>query len=112
MARARIVVFDAHGTLLEVHAAGLAPLLDAVPGVDPPRCCKPGPRVPALVTARFRCRPHEVAFVSPEARDAHGAARSGFCVHRLNHAGQPVEYRLDALAVPLSGRDVLPARLA
>jgi len=94
-----------------VAAAGLAPLLDEVLSVDPLRRYKPHPAVYALVTARFRCQPHEIAFVSSNAWDAYGAARFGFRVHWLNRGGQPVEYWLDTLAVPLPALAELPARL-
>jgi 2-haloacid dehalogenase len=95
-----------------VREGGLAPLLDAVLSVDPLRRYKPHPSVYALVTAHFRCRPHEVAFVSSNPWDAFGAARFGFRVHWLNRSGQPVEYWLDALAEPLAGGlAALPERL-
>ncbi len=86
-----------------VAEAGLGPLLDAVLSVDPLRRYKPHPAIYALATARFRCQPHEIAFVSSNPWDAFGAARFGFRVHWLNRAGQPVEYWLDRLATPLAG---------
>lgn len=97
-----------------LEAAGLAALLDAVLSVDPLRRYKPHPSVYALATERFRCQPHEIAFVSGNAWDAYGAARFGFRVHWLNRGGQPAEYWLDALAAgpPLTDLAALPARLA
>ena len=95
-----------------VRAGGLAPLLDAVLSVHPLRIHKPAPRVYALVTERYACQPHEVAFVSSNPWDAYGAARFGFRVHWLNRGRQPVEYWLDALAAPLAGGlAALPERL-
>jgi len=101
------------GMLAEaVEASGLSPLLDVVLSVDPLHRYKPHPAVYALATERFRCQPHEIAFISSNAWDAYGAARFGFRVHWLNRSGQPVEYWLDALAVSLPGLAALPARLA
>jgi 2-haloacid dehalogenase len=95
-----------------VQAAGLAPLLDAVLSVHPLRRYKPARAVYALVTARFACQPHEVAFVSGNAWDAYGAARFGFRVQWLNRAAVPGEYWLDELAVGRIGTLAdLPGRL-
>ena len=95
-----------------VAAGGLGPLLDDVLSVHPLRCFKPDPRVYALVTARFGCQPHEVAFVSSNPWDAYGAARFGFTVFWVNRSGGPVEYWLDRLAVTLPDLVALPAQLA
>lgn len=95
-----------------VAASGLVPLLDAVLSVEPLRRYKPHPAVYALATERFRCQPHEIAFISANAWDAFGAARFGFRVHWLNRGGQPVEYWLDALATILPDLAALPACLA
>lgn len=83
-------------------AAGLAPFFDAVLSVNPLRRYKPHPEVYALVTARFRCQPHAVRFVSANAWDAYAAGRFGFRPAWLNRAGLPVEYWLDetALVIP------------
>ena len=96
-----------------VEAGALGPLLDDVLSVHPLRCYKPDPRVYALATGRFRCQPHEVAFVSSNAWDAYGAARFGFRVFWANRAGGPVEYWLDELAeAVLPGLDALPPLLS
>ena len=81
-----------------VGAAGLAPLLDAVLSVHPLRRYKPAREVYALATARFGRQPHEIAFVSGNAWDAYGAARSGFRVFHLRRAPGPAEYWLDDIA--------------
>ncbi len=95
-----------------VEAGALGPLLDDVLSVHPLRRYKPDPRVYALATGRFRCQPHEVAFVSSNAWDAYGAARFGFRVFWVNRAGGPVEYWLDELAeAVLPGLDALPPLL-
>jgi 2-haloacid dehalogenase len=95
-----------------VRAAGLAPLLDAVLSVHPLRRYKPDPRVYSLVTERFACQPHEVAFVSGNAWDAYGATRFGFRVFWVNRAGGPPEYWLDQTATIIPGLAALPALLA
>jgi 2-haloacid dehalogenase len=95
-----------------VRATGLAPLLDAVLSVHPLRRYKPDPHVYALVTERFACQPHEVAFVSGNAWDAYGATRFGFRVFWVNRAGGPPEYWLDQTATIIPGLAALPALLA
>lgn len=96
-----------------VEAGGLGPLLDDVLSVHPLRRYKPDARVYALVTERFACQPHEVAFVSSNAWDAYGAARFGFRVFWANRSSGPVEYWLDELAeAVLPGLDALPRHLA
>ncbi|TCZ59830.1 haloacid dehalogenase type II [Roseicella aquatilis] len=95
-----------------VAAGGLGPLLDDVLSVHPLRCFKPDARVYALVTARFGCQPHEVAFVSSNAWDAYGATRFGFRVFWVNRAGAPAEYGLEETATILPGLAALPERLA
>jgi 2-haloacid dehalogenase len=95
-----------------VEAGGLGPLLDDVLSVHPLRRYKPDPRVYALATGRFRCQPHEVAFVSSNAWDAYGAARFGFRVFWANRSAGPVEYWLDELAeAVLPGLDAVPPLL-
>lgn len=95
-----------------VEAGGLGPLLDDVLSVHPLRRYKPDPRVYALAAERFRCQPHEVAFVSSNAWDAYGAARFGFRVFWVNRSAGPTEYWLDELAeAVLPGLDALPPLL-
>lgn len=83
--------------------AGLGPLLDAVLSVDVLRRYKPHPEVYGLVTAHFRCQPHQVRFVSANAWDAYAAGRFGFRPIWLDRAGLPVEYWLDETATILPG---------
>lgn len=94
-----------------VAAGGLAPLLDAVLSVHPLGRYKPAPAIYALATARFACRPEEVAFVSSNAWDAYGAGRFGFRVFWVNRAGAPVEYGLADAATVLPDLAALPALL-
>ena len=95
-----------------VEAGGLGPLLDDVLSVHPLRRYKPAARVYALVTERFSCQPHEVAFVSSNAWDAYGAARFGFRVFWANRNAGPVEYWLDEMAeAVLPGLHALPPLL-
>jgi 2-haloacid dehalogenase len=91
-----------------VTASGLDILLDDVLTVHPLRCFKPDPRVYALVTARFGCQPHEIAFVSSNAWDAYGAMCFGFRVFWVNRAGGPAEYWLDKTATVLPDLASLP----
>jgi 2-haloacid dehalogenase len=94
-----------------VEAGALGPLLDAVLSVHGLRRYKPDARVYALATERFRCQPHEIAFVSSNAWDAYGAARFGFRVFWINRSDAPIEYWLDELATVLPGLDALPPLL-
>jgi 2-haloacid dehalogenase len=95
-----------------VGAGGLGPLLDDVLSVHPLRCFKPDPRVYALATARFGCQPHQLAFVSSNPWDAHGARRFGCRVFWVNRAGGPAEYWLDETATILPDLAALAGHLA
>jgi 2-haloacid dehalogenase len=95
-----------------VAAGGLGPLLDDVLSVHPLRCFKPDPRVYALATARFGCQPHQLAFVSSNPWDAHGARRFGCRVFWVNRAGGPAEYWLDETATILPDLAALAGHLA
>jgi 2-haloacid dehalogenase len=94
-----------------VAAGGLAPLLDEVLSVHPLRRYKPAPAVYALVTERFACQPHQVAFVSSNPWDAYGAGRFGFRVFWIDRAGAPAEYWLDETATRLQALGALPPLL-
>jgi 2-haloacid dehalogenase len=74
-----------------VEAAGLTEHLDAVLSVDEVGVYKPHPDVYALGTARYRCNPEEIGFVSANGWDAAGAAVFGFRVCWVNRLGLPVE---------------------
>ncbi|WP_431285775.1 haloacid dehalogenase type II [Humitalea sp. 24SJ18S-53] len=93
-------------------SAGIGGLLDDVLSVHTLRRYKPHPTVYALVTARFDCQPHEVAFVSSNPWDAYGAARFGFNAFWVNRGRAPVEYWLDSLATTLPDLAALPAALS
>lgn len=92
-------------------AAGIDGLLDDVLSVHGLRRYKPDPAVYALVTARFGCQPHQVAFVSSNPWDAYGAARFGFRVFWVNRGRAPVEYWLDSLATIVPDLAALPAAI-
>ena len=94
-----------------VASAGLAPLLEAVLSVHPLCRYKPHPEVYALATGHFGVPSHEVAFVSSNAWDAHGAARFGFRAVWVNRAGGPIEYGLDETATILPSLASLPDQL-
>lgn len=95
-----------------VAAAGLRDHLDAVMSVHPLRRYKPHAEVYRLATDRLGCQPREVAFVSSNAWDAHGARRFGFRVFWANRAGAPAEYRLDEAATTLRDLSDLPRLLS
>src|SRR5437667_86399 len=101
-------VFDAYGTLFDVHAAiarhgspamlqsaveaaGLKDSLDVVLSVDAIRMYKPRPEVYALVTSHFAVPPAKVVFVSSNRWDVMGAATVGFRTLWVNRAGLPEE---------------------
>ena len=94
-----------------VGSAGLEGLLDEVLSVHPLRRYKPDPEVYRLATERFGCRPDEVAFVSANAWDAHGARRFGCRVFWVNRLGAPAEYGLAEAATVLGDLAPLPALL-
>ena len=92
-----------------LDAADVRTLLTEVLSVESVRAYKPDPRVYALVTARFACRPNEVVFVSSNPWDAWGAARFGFRVAWCNRAGNVPESLDPAPEITLSGLHDLPA---
>lgn len=94
-----------------VESAGLAGHLDDVLSVHPLRRYKPHPEVYALAARRFARAPGEIAFVSSNAWDAHGARRFGFRVMWANRAGAPPEYGLDGAATTVLDLSALPALL-
>jgi len=94
-----------------VKAAGIDGLLEVVLSAHPLRLFKPHPAVYALALGRFACRPTEIAFISSNAWDAHGATRVGFRTFWVNRAGTPPEYGLDRRATILPTLNALPDHL-
>ncbi len=82
--------------------AGLEGLLDAVWSVEEVRLYKPDPAVYELATRGFGLAAREIAFLSANAWDAHGAASFGLRVVWVNRSGQPRE--------PLPGDPVAEVR--
>ena len=95
-----------------VRAAELASLLDAVLSVEEIGVFKPDPRVYGIATRRFQVEPGQVAFVSSNPWDAHGARVFGFRVFWCNRTGQPDEYDLCAKATEMADLSELPGLLA
>ncbi len=95
-----------------VESAGLGGHLDDVLSVHPRRRYKPHAAVYGLAAERFGAQPHDIAFVSSNAWDAHGARRYGFRVFWANRGGAPAEYGLDDSATALRDLTTLPALLA
>jgi 2-haloacid dehalogenase len=74
-----------------VRSAGIADLLDAVLSVESVGVYKPAPAVYELATRHFQARPAEIAFVSANGWDVHGASTFGLRVAWCNRSGQPAE---------------------
>ena len=74
-----------------VRSAGLADLLDAVLSVESVGIYKPAPVVYELAPRRLGVAPAEIAFVSSNGWDVHGASAFGFRVAWCNRSGQPAE---------------------
>ncbi len=94
-----------------VESAGLRGHLDDVISVHPLRRYKPHAEVYRLATERFAAAPHELAFVTSNAWDAHGARRFGCRVFWANRGGAPAEYGLGETATVLRDLSALPALL-
>jgi 2-haloacid dehalogenase len=75
-----------------VAAAGIGSDLDDVLSVDAIRIYKPRAEVYALATARFKCSPAEIMFVSSNRWDVMGAAAVGLRTAWINRAKLPDEY--------------------
>jgi len=74
-----------------VAAAGLGGLLDAVWSVDAIRIYKPDPQVYERATRGLGLAAREIAFLSANPWDAHGAASFGLRAVWVNRTGQPRE---------------------
>lgn len=93
------------------RSARLAPLLDAVISVEEVGVYKPAPPVYALAPRRLGVNPGQVAFVSSNGWDVHGAAAFGFRVAWCNRAGQVAERLPGAPAAVIASLAELPALL-
>ncbi|OAN44060.1 haloacid dehalogenase [Paramagnetospirillum marisnigri] len=94
-----------------VRAAGLGPALDALLSVEQAGVFKPEPAVYKLVNDRFQVSPQSVCFVSGNAWDVHGAARSGFQVVWINRTGARAENLPRGTAATIATLADLPALL-
>src|SRR5260370_1233477 len=102
---ARAFVFDAYGTLFDVHAAIAHHRLDAVLSVDAIRIYKPRPEVYALASSHFKLAPADIIFVSSNRWDVMGAHAFGLRTAWVNRANAPEEYeaRPGTVLADLSG---------
>jgi 2-haloacid dehalogenase len=73
------------------ESAGIAPLLDALFSVEDVGIFKPDPKVYRLAVDRLGVEPGEVAFLSSNAWDVHGAACFGLRPVWINRQGAPRE---------------------
>jgi 2-haloacid dehalogenase len=71
-----------------VEHAAIGGFFDAVLSVEEARTYKPHPSVYRLATTRLGLEPAEIAFLSSNSWDAHGAAVFGFTVLWCNRRGQ------------------------
>src|SRR5271157_3701896 len=97
----RAYVFDAYGTLFDVHAAiarHRAPRSKRAGSPPPPSptahhaCSAPPSRLPAWPGCSTPLRPEQVVFVSSNRWDVMGAAAFGFRPLWVNRAQMPEEY--------------------
>ena len=66
----------------------IGPLLDAALSVDTLKVYKPDPRIYAMVTDHFDCKPQDVTFFSSNNWDIAGAGSFGFKTIWVNRAGK------------------------
>ena len=92
-------------------SAGLDTLLDAVLSVEEVGVYKPHPSVYRLAVDRLGLPAAEIAFVSSNGWDAHGAAAFGFRVAWCNRAGQAPERLPGRLAATVRTLAELPSLL-
>lgn len=69
-------------------SSGIGPLLDAALSVDTLKVYKPAPRIYAMVTDHFDCKPQDVTFFSSNNWDIAGAGSFGFKTIWVNRAGK------------------------
>jgi 2-haloacid dehalogenase len=79
-ARPAALVFDAYGTLFDVHSV-----------VDEVRIYKPAPRGYQLAVDRLRVPAKAIGFVSSNGWDAASAKAFGFRTFWVNRAGAPLD---------------------
>jgi len=91
-----------------VAHAGLADSLDHVLSVEEVGIFKPSPEVYQLATSRLGVAASEVAFMSSNGWDVHGAASFGFRCVWINRAGAPRERLPEAPVRVLNSLETLP----
>jgi len=94
-----------------VESAGLGAWLEAVLSVEEVGVFKPAPEVYLLASRRLGLAAREIAFLSANAWDAHGAASFGFHAIRVDRDGTPAERLPGALAAEIPSLAELPALL-
>ncbi len=94
-----------------VASAGLGGWLEAVLSVEEVGIFKPAPEVYMLATRRLGLAAREIAFLSSNAWDAHGAASFGFVTIWVNRGGAPRERLPGELAAEIRTLAELPALL-
>ncbi len=94
-----------------IAAAGLEPWLEAVLSVEEVGVFKPAPEVYMLATRRLGLAAREIAFLSSNAWDAHGAASFGFRAVWVNRSGAPRERLPGDLAAEIPSLAGLPSLL-
>lgn len=94
-----------------LESAGLDSLLDGVLSVEQAGVFKPSPEVYRLAVGQLGLPAQEIAFLSSNGWDAHGAASFGFRTVWINRAGAPRERLPGELAATLSDLSGLPRLL-
>ena len=94
-----------------VASAGIGDRLEAVLSVEEVGVFKPAPEVYMLATRRLGLAAREIAFLSSNAWDAHGAASFGFRAVWVNRSGAPRERLPGELAAEIPSLAELPALL-
>ena len=88
--------------------AGILDLLDDVLSVESVGVFKPDPRVYQYAADQLGAEPRQVAFMTANAWDAHGAASFGLSVVWVNRFGQPAEKLPGTPAATLGSLTELP----
>ena len=90
-----------------MRAAKIDHLLDHVLSIERVGVYKPDPRVYRIATERFGAEPSDVAFVSGNPWDCHGALTFGFRVFHVDRKGEPDEYGIKDRAEVMSDLSTL-----